>query len=454
MIKLSYLIVITVIFSFSNSVFSNDFRSPQLVKNSDSLEKLDDPSDSSQQTIKDEETLEKISDLEPEPEPTTKPAQSLKTPGKSTAKSISKNASKKNTKVHKKSTSKIESTTTSTAKPTSTPEPSPTTEPTPTAVPILKPESTLTSEPTPVPIIVTTKKNIKKQKPQPKIKRDANPNQKKSTEDKPDKAPLPTPAEDKPNKQSETKAIDTNSESQTTHAEASEPADIKTEFKKAETKESTKSTDGIQKADVKPVKISLEDMKEEDILSYISEKYKKSKSVKQNVTKTIKLKVLETEKFSKGKMYLSKGRMLWEDNEPEHTLVLYDGKTFWSIQYPPKGFDGPPQVLKSTKAGKKKSQMFFTLLLEKEKLLHFFKIAKTTKSNGKLQYFLTPKVELNISNLVVTLDSKKELIVKVNYNDDMENETQIEFDHVVFDAELKDSIFTYKPPKDAQVTVF
>ena len=58
------------------------------------------------------------------------------------------------------------------------------------------------------------------------------------------------------------------------------------------------------------------------------------------------------------------------------------------------------------------------------------------------------------NNLILKIDSKAQRVVSIEYVDEVENETKIEFRATQFNIKIKQSLFNYKPPKDAQITEY
>ena len=73
-------------------------------------------------------------------------------------------------------------------------------------------------------------------------------------------------------------------------------------------------------------------------------KYQKSKMVSMNVEKTVVSEILAKETTYSGQIKLSSGKFRWENEKPEKTLLLFDGKNLFSVQYPSKEFNTGTQV--------------------------------------------------------------------------------------------------------------
>ena len=55
--------------------------------------------------------------------------------------------------------------------------------------------------------------------------------------------------------------------------------------------------------------------------------------------------------------------------------------------------------------------------------------------------------------LTLFIDKGDRSIDKLEFEDTVGNVTELDFKNIQFDADLDDKTFTFKPPKDAEVTV-
>lgn len=189
------------------------------------------------------------------------------------------------------------------------------------------------------------------------------------------------------------------------------------------------------------------------ILKSVTKKYKKSALVEITVEKTVVSELLGKETKFKGKIYLSSGLFRFENNEPEKTLLVYDGSILWNEQSPPAEFPGPVQVAKSKLSKKNKSQILISSLLGQGELNENFKIKAEKKMGDVVALTVEPKTsELNIKQLELKIIVKTKVVSELNYKDDVGNETKMIFLNTTFKSKKNDKLFKYVPPKDAQVT--
>lgn len=189
------------------------------------------------------------------------------------------------------------------------------------------------------------------------------------------------------------------------------------------------------------------------ILKQATAKYRSAKLVQMNVEKIVKSELTNKESIYKGKIYLSSGLFRLVHTEPEKSLLVYDGSTVWNEQPPSPDFPGPVQVTKTKMAGKDKSQTLFATLLTKDPVTKNFKIISAKKEDGKSIYEAEPLTsDLAVKTLTVKIDSKSKQVSEISYKDDLGNLTVMKFSDPQFKNSLDKKLFTYKPPKGAQVT--
>lgn len=178
-------------------------------------------------------------------------------------------------------------------------------------------------------------------------------------------------------------------------------------------------------------------------------KYREAPAVRSKVVKTISNDLLGSGGESKGEFFFSKGKLRLEFTEPEKNTVVYDGKYIWMESW----MDAKSaQVTKIRTVDLKRSNSVLTALFGKKDVLRGFKL-KDAKTKGDTKtYAFVPKDKNGqdeITALTITLKGKD--LEALSYRDSVENEVKFDF------ADLKSgdvpaAKFTYKPPKNAQVT--
>ena len=184
--------------------------------------------------------------------------------------------------------------------------------------------------------------------------------------------------------------------------------------------------------------------------------YRKAESLLFEVRKTVKNPMLEKETTFKGIIKLLKGKFYWETTEPEKSLLIYDGKLLWSVQYPPQEFkDAPLQVAKMNLKAQKKSPLILSDLFGTRPFGQIFKVEAKSKNGNIVEYNLKEKKsDTGLKNLVIKVDNKAQRIVSLSYLDEVDNETRIDFRSTQFDIKIRQGLFSYKPPQNAKVTEY
>jgi len=187
-------------------------------------------------------------------------------------------------------------------------------------------------------------------------------------------------------------------------------------------------------------------------LQSISRKYRATKLVEMTVQKTVKLELQGRETKYDGKIFLSSGKFRWENETPEKTLLVFDGTTIWSIQYPPKEFGGEPQIARGKVDKKTRSQILISSLLGGD-LQKNFKVTSEKKDGDTSTLEVAPLGnDLMIKTMSLVIDTKKVQLLEISYKDDIGNVTKMKFSDIKFKTSAKNSLFKYQPPKGAQVT--
>ncbi len=191
-------------------------------------------------------------------------------------------------------------------------------------------------------------------------------------------------------------------------------------------------------------------------LSGILDVYRQSESIILEVRKTQKNPILDKEVVQKGMIRFVKGKFYWETTDPEKNLVVYDGTTLWTVQYPPAEFkEMPLQVAKMKIKNKKNSPIILAEIFGIRPIQSIFSVKQKSKDGTLINYELKEKKsELGLKNLMLKVDVKTKRVASLEYLDEVENEVKLEFRSTQFNVKVKQSIFDYKPPKTAKVTEY
>lgn len=165
--------------------------------------------------------------------------------------------------------------------------------------------------------------------------------------------------------------------------------------------------------------------------------------------------LLGSEKKSEGRLYYRQGKLRLELKSPEDSLVVLDGKTVWLVTVLSADMGGKTMVTKTSARSLKKANTLIAALIENQKLLKEFELKERQVAGDEVHLTFLPKnSEGEIQTLQLWLNPKANRLLKVAYTDDKENEVEFELGvpEVVEGDPAK--LFSYAPPKGAEITEF
>lgn len=198
--------------------------------------------------------------------------------------------------------------------------------------------------------------------------------------------------------------------------------------------------------------VSAKDLK---LIEALDSRYQKSKSITSEVEKNLKLGLLGQERRSKGKLWMSDGRLRMELEGSEKSLLVIDKKNLWAVTYPEAEFkDAPVQVIKGETSSKKGRSQNMVSLLTQGGFLKFFKATAVQKDpNGESVYFLVPgKEQTDFKRAQIRVSKDGQQILELSYWDARDNETRFKFISTSFGTKsLDDKLFKFTPPPNSSV---
>ncbi len=189
------------------------------------------------------------------------------------------------------------------------------------------------------------------------------------------------------------------------------------------------------------------------LLQTISKKYSQFKLVSMDVEKLVTLGVLKKQKKSSGKLHLGENSQIrFEIDKPQKSLNIINEKTAWMIEIP----DTPAQkvrVIQATGSAHKKAQSILKIAFGKEDINKFFALESKKLDKDIANYsFINTDKSLEIKKLQIFIHLKNLQIEQISYWDNLNNQTDLFFSNIEFSNNLKNELFEYKAPKDAQIT--
>ena len=189
----------------------------------------------------------------------------------------------------------------------------------------------------------------------------------------------------------------------------------------------------------------------------VIQRYQKSMAIKMDVSRDLYSAYLEESKVSEGKLYFSKGRLRLEIEKPEKYMLLLSNNLIWIENHLPKDMGGLQVSKISASDNLKQKNALLAFLFDDIKVWDKF-LVKGTKVVKKLTAIrLVPKADQDLNGVVeieLLVDTKNKELNKIVYTDDLDNKTKYTFTNVNFKAKVSDKLFSYAPPKGAQVTTF
>lgn len=169
-----------------------------------------------------------------------------------------------------------------------------------------------------------------------------------------------------------------------------------------------------------------------------------------DLQKTVISSLLGKEKVYEGKVDIGGPLFRLENIKPDQSLIVFDGKNLWSVQFAPGG--GSQQVARAKIDKKNQSQILVATLLSNKPIQDQVSVESSSVTDELVRYQTQPKnASWGIQDLNFTINRKTLVVTEIEYKDDLGNETKMVFSNVKFQKKIEKSVFKYSPPKGAQV---
>jgi outer membrane lipoprotein carrier protein len=178
----------------------------------------------------------------------------------------------------------------------------------------------------------------------------------------------------------------------------------------------------------------------EELATLVEKKYRSLSDLSMNFSKTSKSEIFETEKKTKGKMYLKNPDKFRIETDDE--ILVSDGELLWS--YSKENEQVTKSRLDKSKNIFKPNQYLSNFRKEYEaKLTGEEKVDKIECYN----LVLTPKKkDLFITRMTIWIDKKSGLAKKLKYQDSNDNQVLLLFEGIKINKCIPDSKFVFKAP--------
>ena len=176
--------------------------------------------------------------------------------------------------------------------------------------------------------------------------------------------------------------------------------------------------------------------------------YRAAGSIQAKVKKTVVQEALGTETKSEGNFYFSKGKLRMEILEPEHSLLVYDGKSVWFET----AIDESRMHVTHMRANElKRADSLLTALFDRKDLMKTFLLKTTKVVDGGIRVFaFEPKDKKKSEVQMLEIALKDKNIQRITYLDQIDNRVTLEFSEMT-KGSVPTTKFVYKVPKNAEL---
>lgn len=182
------------------------------------------------------------------------------------------------------------------------------------------------------------------------------------------------------------------------------------------------------------------------IVKNIETAYEKIADLEANFTQRIVFEDFDTPFISKGKVYIKRGKMRWDYEEPSHQQIFVDGKKV--LYYVPEH----QQVIKTSLAAETDSHLPLNLLSGTTQLNLNFDISRMDSDEKSHLLKLIPKdPKMRTTEIQIEVSPPSYLIQKVILRETNGNQSIFTFSDLKLNKGLKDTTFSFDIPKGVEV---
>ena len=191
----------------------------------------------------------------------------------------------------------------------------------------------------------------------------------------------------------------------------------------------------------------------DQVVAKIQTAYEKIGDLRSDFTQTVRFKDFETPYLSKGRLFLKKGKMRWDYQEPSRQQIFVDGERV--LYYIPEH----KQIIKSRLGGESDSHLPLRLLAGTGRLDQSFQISfegEASPSQKSISLRLIPKNGgTQLTHIIATVapsPSVEGLIIqKVVLYEENGNVSLFSFEGIEINKGLSEDIFNFKIPKGIEI---
>lgn len=188
-------------------------------------------------------------------------------------------------------------------------------------------------------------------------------------------------------------------------------------------------------------------------LQSVLNKIQKASFVQMQTKRTVLSELMGTETVYEGTLSFSQKLFRWDHQLPEKSMILFDGKVFWSVQYTDKNDNKKMNISKSTQRNLIEKQNGISVFVGNSQVAKSFKVKKSTEEKGQVTLELESVTQNpQLQNLKVVYLKKDLALKSLEFLDEVGNLTKIDFLNTKFQSKAPTKFFSFKPPQGAQVT--
>jgi len=182
-------------------------------------------------------------------------------------------------------------------------------------------------------------------------------------------------------------------------------------------------------------------------VNQVLQQYSKSKAIQADIIKTDFKKTLGLTKITNGNLKYTGGKINILFTGDKKTEIIYNGVKLWIIEYPDLDFD-PKGKRKVTEVSGTKPILGQQLVELFQKPKQFLKKFKFLSEKNNIVIFESKPIDKGAQNFKIEIDTKNKIIQSIQFTDDVQTETRIEFVKTLFLKKVPQEIFEYKRKKD------
>lgn len=183
------------------------------------------------------------------------------------------------------------------------------------------------------------------------------------------------------------------------------------------------------------------------LLARVQERYDKIQTLQARFEQRTRVASLGRDEISTGRVWVSKpGRMRWQYESPEASVLLVDGESVRLWVPTEKRLQVAPIDARA------RAPTALGFLLGSERLDHSFRVSRISAPGAAdLRLLLEPREEVGFESLEIRLDAATRVLKGSVLKDLFGNRTELCFSEVVENEPLPEDTFELEVPKDAEV---